>query len=516
MRSTYIAEHFTRSPRAAWGAWLALSLTIAGVLLFYRLGEVPIQVWDEGRLANNALEMSQDGFSLITTYDGKPDHWNTKPPLQIWAMAAAIRAFGPSEWSIRFPSALAGLLTTTVVFWFCAARLKRPAIAFAAVLAILGSPGYVQGTDFWTNPGELVQGHAARSGNYDATLTLFTTTYLLAAYQLLSYGSAVRWRWLLICSAGVVLAFLTKTIQALIFLPAVVAFALATGQAGRLVRSREVWICVLCALIVCVGYYLARESIDPGYIESALTYDFGRYAAVSDGHDGRWYHYLAQFRLFPTLLPFLAIGAAQAIADRGERRKLSAFVALTSAFYVASISSSATKLWWYAIPLVPMSAIALALALDFAIDRLSQRPYLRKSGGTSAGVLVVCTAVSVLIVFRNLQLQEMGIATAQSRPEDFYSEFLRGPVTAASDIGKFAVLHPGYSRDVYYVAPTLFYVNILRGQGRSIVIQLPEEPVPAGFDTVIICSGEIGRVLSSGIRLLPILEESGCGVYRLV
>jgi hypothetical protein len=123
---------------------------------------------------------------------------------------------------------------------------------------------------------------------------------------------------------------------------------------------------------------------------------------------------------------------------------------------------------------------------------------------------------SLLVVFRNIQLAEMGEATTESRPEDLYSYFLRGPVTEAIDLQKFVVLHPGYARDVYYVAPTLFYARILRARGRTIVIQAPEVPIPAGFDTVVICAGEMDRSSSLRVRLPPVIEQGGCGAYRLL
>lgn len=507
-------------PVAEWtlsstGFWFALSMAITVAVLFYRLGDLPIQVWDEARLANNALEMSRTGLSLVTTYDGEPDHWNTKPPLLIWAMAVSIQAFGPSEWAVRLPSAVAGLVTAAVVFGFCATRSKRPWVAFASVLVMLSSPGYVQGTDFWTNPGELLQGHAARSGNYESALTLFTTIYVLAAYEFLTGRTTADRLWLFVCSCGVLLAFLTKTIQALLFLPALVIFAAATGRMGRLIHCRMVWLCVVSVLLVCAAYYIAREHLDPGYLRSALTYDFGRFRAVSDGHHGNWFYYLAHYQLFPTLVPFLVIGTLQAFVDRGERRALSAYVALVSAIYIAVLSLSATKLWWYAVPVAPLSAIAVALAIDMTADRMSERSGLRWPGQSSVVAVILIAAVSLLVVFRNVQLEEMGGATAESRSEDAYSYFLRGAVTAAEDLDKFVILHPGYSRDEYYVAPTLFYASVLRTQGRSIVIQSPAEPLPIGFDTVIVCSREIGLVEVDERRLTTVLEDGGCAAYRV-
>lgn len=502
---------------STWAIWLVSAVALTTIVLFFRLGALPVQVWDEARLANNAFEMSTGGLSIVTTYDGRPDHWNTKPPLLIWSMVASIYAFGPNEWSIRFPSAVAGLLTAIIVFWFCAARLGRPSAGFAAVLAILSSPGYVQGTDFWTNPGELLQNHAARSGNYDVTLTLFTTVYLLAGYLALANRNAVHPRWIILCAAGAYLAFLTKTIQGLIFLPALVAYAAYRGHLRRLVASRTMWLCAIIVIVGSAAYYLAREQADPGFIRSAIEFDLLRYNAVSDGHHGHWSYYLMQYRLFPLLIPFLIIGAALALFDDGERRELSKFVLTASVFYLVVISLSATKLWWYAIPLVPLSAVAFAIAWDHAAERIGSR-FSTKSGLRLRPRLALSLVVplALLVVFRNIQLAEMGEATAASRLEDQYSYFLRGPVMETSDLQRFVVLHPSYTRDIYYVAPTLFYVSIMRSQGRTIAIQAPEVPIPAGFDTVVMCAGETERAFASGLTLVPILEHGGCGAYRLM
>ena len=72
----------------ALGALLALW---AGVLV-ERYDAVPLQLWDESRNANNALELALSARGLsgwrAPTFGGAPDHWNTKPPLLIWLMAA--------------------------------------------------------------------------------------------------------------------------------------------------------------------------------------------------------------------------------------------------------------------------------------------------------------------------------------------------------------------------------------------------------------------------------------------
>ena len=55
-------------------AWFIGTIVLASAVLFDRLGALPIEVWDEARLANNALEMAKSGLSMITTL-----RWNTGP-----------------------------------------------------------------------------------------------------------------------------------------------------------------------------------------------------------------------------------------------------------------------------------------------------------------------------------------------------------------------------------------------------------------------------------------------------
>lgn len=46
---------------------------------FSHLDDLPLTLWDEGRVAINSLEMYQSSNYVSTLYDGKPDMWNTKP-----------------------------------------------------------------------------------------------------------------------------------------------------------------------------------------------------------------------------------------------------------------------------------------------------------------------------------------------------------------------------------------------------------------------------------------------------
>jgi 4-amino-4-deoxy-L-arabinose transferase-like glycosyltransferase len=254
------------------------SLALAAWVLFYRLGELPIILWDESRLANNALEMANSGLSWITTYDGSPDHWNTKPPLLIWLMSLSIKCFGASELSVRIPSVMAAMATIVMLFSFATFYLKRPLIGFFAVLLLLGNLTYMQT-------------HGARSGNYDAILALFTTGFLFSGYLYLTDNKR-RTLWLSLCMLGIFLAFFTKTIQGMIFIPALLMYALYKRQ-YFILKSPLVYLYTILILAMCIAYYVLRNQIDSGYLDAAISNDLlGRFGKVIEDHSGGPFYYL--------------------------------------------------------------------------------------------------------------------------------------------------------------------------------------------------------------------------------
>jgi len=132
-------------------------------LAFFRnLGLYSLRQWDEGRNAVNAFEMLKNQNWLVTTYLGKPDLWNTKPPLLIWMQSLSFAVFGISELSFRLPSAISATLTVLIVYLFGSYGLRHRTIGVLASLMLLSTMGF---SDI----------HGGRSGDYDALLVLWTT-----------------------------------------------------------------------------------------------------------------------------------------------------------------------------------------------------------------------------------------------------------------------------------------------------------------------------------------------------
>ena len=97
-----------------------LPFLVLGLIVYFpifgHLDALPIRIWDEARLANNALEMSNDGDYIVTHFDGSPDMWNTKPPLMIWCQVGFIKLLGEDVLPIRLPAAISAFF---VVVFYC-------------------------------------------------------------------------------------------------------------------------------------------------------------------------------------------------------------------------------------------------------------------------------------------------------------------------------------------------------------------------------------------------------------
>ena len=92
---------------------------VAYVAFIWHLGTEPLRQWDEATLAVNAFETLHTG-QLFAKYMGNElDYVNTKPPLATWLIALTMQAYGPSEHSLRLPSAVAARINK------CLAILRR-------------------------------------------------------------------------------------------------------------------------------------------------------------------------------------------------------------------------------------------------------------------------------------------------------------------------------------------------------------------------------------------------------
>lgn len=329
---------------------VALLFAICCITIFWQLGARPILIYDEGRQAVNAIEMANNGNPFVTTYEGRPDMWNTKPPFFIWVTTLSIKAFGPGLWALRLPSALAALALVFSVFAFVRKHSNLLA-GFLCALVLATSPGFI---------GE----HAARTADFDATLTLFVFLYCAAFYNFITTQKA-RYIWL--CALFFTLAFLTKSMAACFALPALMVFTLIQKKLPLLLRNWQWYAAFSLSALGIAGYYLLREQYNPGFIATAINNEIGqRYLSPAENHSGPWYFYftfLADWRRYSLYFILLLPLGLMAFLYRPAKHKFSQMALLVVVAIFIVISSSATKLSHYDTPLYPFLAIIVGMGL---------------------------------------------------------------------------------------------------------------------------------------------------------
>ncbi|MFE6872664.1 ArnT family glycosyltransferase [Kitasatospora sp. NPDC057692] len=166
-----------------------------------------------------------------------------KPPLALWPMALAARVFGLSSWSVLAPQALMAVATVAVLY----ATVRRRFSPLAGLLT---------GAAFALTP---VAALMFRFNNPDALLVLLLT---LAAYGLLRAVEAAGTRWLVFTGVMFGLAFLTKTLQAFLVLPAFALIYLVAAPTGLWRRVRQLLAGGL-ATVVAGGWWVAVVELVP-------------------------------------------------------------------------------------------------------------------------------------------------------------------------------------------------------------------------------------------------------------
>ncbi|MFF5342080.1 glycosyltransferase family 39 protein [Streptomyces althioticus] len=166
-----------------------------------------------------------------------------KPPAALWPMALSVRLFGLNSWAILVPEVLMGIGAVAVVH----ASVRRRAGHGAALLA---------GAVLALTP---VAALMFRFNNPDALLALLMAVACHLVVRALEDG---RTKWLVWAGVAVGFAFLTKTLQAFLILPALAAVYAVCAPVRP--RKRFVQLALAAvALVVSGGWWVAVVELWP-------------------------------------------------------------------------------------------------------------------------------------------------------------------------------------------------------------------------------------------------------------
>ncbi len=511
-----ISQPWTRHfalPRVQWGRWEPLAsylllLAAGAVVLFRQLSVLSLRMWDESRLAVSALEMLQNHDWLVVHFGGRPEMWSVKPPLMIWCIAASMQLFGYSEFGLRLPAVLATLATLSLVFWFCRRWFGQWQVALVAGAVLITSNG-------------LVGEHVGRFGEYDALLVFWMSVVALACF---AWSQSGRPFWIWLAAVALVLGILTKSVAALMGLPALFLFVLLRRQLGRLFTNPHFYAAAFAVVGLAASYYLLREQAGPGYLQAVWTNELGgRYLSAQDGATqplGFYFKQLLLVKYVPWVyvLPLCLLCAWCSV--RPLHRQFGLFGFLYISTFLVLITVAKTKHDWYDAPIYPVAAIAVAIGLVEIFEAILS--HLRQASPDSYRLrqwLVISLAVvSLLMVYRRT-LYETTPRPDKDPPQLRYGYYFKELARTRPQIKHFTVI--GSPDGTYtdtnsqaYNSPLYFYVQAANRNGYRIRLAGLQETFAAN-DLVVSCNLKVRDALARRFTLLAEHADQGCETLRI-
>ncbi|MFI0940913.1 ArnT family glycosyltransferase [Streptomyces sp. NPDC021020] len=240
-----------RLARRMWRGRAADPVWARPALLALLLGTLVLYLYDLGAsgYANSfySAAVQAGSQSWKAFFFGSSDAANAitvdKPPAALWPMALSVRLFGLGSWQILVPQALMGAGTVALLN----AAVRRRFGAGAGLLA---------GALLALTP---VAALMFRFNNPDALLALLMVATIYCVQRALEHAST---RWLLAAGGLLGLAFLTKTLQAWLIVPAL-TLVYAVCAPARLPRRLLQLLAAGGAMVVAGGWWVAIVELWP-------------------------------------------------------------------------------------------------------------------------------------------------------------------------------------------------------------------------------------------------------------
>lgn len=323
----------------AWLSYLVIILALFALFDAFAFGLTDL---DEGCYSSIARQMAATGDYLTPQLYGEP--WFQKPPLLYWSMAASMKVFGPSEFGVRLPSAVAFWAVLAMLVVWGNRRFGNPVGTRAAVI-------------FGLSPLAML---LARLGITDMLLACCLMAALIAMWE-----TARRPAWCILWGLATGAAVLGKGPAGLglICLQALIAVPLLLRQGLRL---RWALVALVIALLVPLPWYL-------GVLAQHGRGFFGEFIVKQNllrflGGDAA--HAIRQpvlYALYYVLILWIGLFPFSVFAPRALVRSadpLHAYLQRWCWLVLAVFTVAVTKLPAYIFPMFPPIALLVAVSWD--------------------------------------------------------------------------------------------------------------------------------------------------------
>ena len=333
-------DHLFANPRFH----LALVTLLAITLMFSQLADNGLPNYDDCYYAQKAKEILQTGDWITLHYNGEPRSDN--PPLYMWFVAFSYKIFGISEYAARFPSALLGVATVVLVYFFA-----RWLFGFWA--------GFFSAFVLTTT---LLFVRYARRAMVDTTLSFFVCLALFALVLALQKDR----RYFLLWGASISLAILTKSVLGLFPLVITVIYLL-TAKRIKLFLNPYFLLGLLTILLLGGSWYLHQYlTLGQQFIHVHFRWLILQRAFFLKPEP--WYAQLSYFKQLAfhywPWLPLLVFGMARWARRAGRKDENTYLLVLWVGTILLALSLQQSRIGWYMLPIFPAAAIICGATLQ--------------------------------------------------------------------------------------------------------------------------------------------------------
>jgi 4-amino-4-deoxy-L-arabinose transferase-like glycosyltransferase len=309
---------------------------------------MPLWIYDEVRNAECAREMWERNEWVVPSFNGELR--TLKPPLHYFFMFGGFELFGITEWGARFFSAVFGVLTILITYYFIV-RYSSRLHALITCCLLLASTHWL---------------FEFRMSVPDPFLIFFNTLSLFAAY---AYFSEKKFTWLVVCAISFGLGILAKGPVALVLPVLAILGWLIWQKQWKRIFHWHILTGAVIMLVVAVPWYVAVHNATDGAWTRGffLEHNVGRFSEPMEGHGG----------LFLIVPVFILVGLLPGSVFIVEVFKKftptysSSFLRFSfcvSVAFVVFYSLSGTKLPNYPMPCYSFVALLLSYFISRAIE----------------------------------------------------------------------------------------------------------------------------------------------------
>ena len=369
--------------RAGW-TYGGLALLVA-VLWLGSLAARPLFNPDEGRYAEIPREMLAGGDWVVPHLNGVA--YIEKPPLQYWATALSLWAFGQNEFAARFYTAACALGTLAAVWWVAEALWGRAAAWRAAAV--------LSGMLLFAVLGQLLTLDMSLTFYMTLALAGFLRAQLPPAERTVPFSQAqtqteepparrganrfghpakdiptapesacAQRRGMLLAWGATALGVLTKGLEAAAIPAAVLVLYSLYSRDWSAWRRTYVSRGLPLLLVLVVPWHWLAARRQPDFLQFFFVHEqVSRYLTPSADREAPWWYFIAVFALgsLPWTVSALRVAAA-GWRQRGGPRQFEPrlFLWFWVAFVCVFFSLSDSKLIPYILPAMPALALLIA------------------------------------------------------------------------------------------------------------------------------------------------------------